>query len=297
MYKSAVAVMMSVAFGGLALVGCSDSGGGSKDPALKTTVLDNTYDEKAGDEFEYMTNLETHYSNDNDRQTIWRSIKTYSQTDEIPTKYAYSNSVAGPYILETTRKDGVLDRLKFTTPTGDTLVNDDLKRFSTVDHKTVTGSEDVDNIAMGDSVKYTEDAMLFDSESGEEAGYKTVNMEMTVLNTESLALTAGEFNAVRMQYSYTSVNSRKGVEDTETSNGFAWFDTDNGYMLKMDIADGYMTLNGGQLTATYTSETTLQRYIVAPDESAATVSMFLERPGVTAAASVNAVVDMLNNVK
>ena len=90
-------------------------------------------------------------------------------------------------------------------------------------------------------------------------------MEFTVLSEEVVTVPAGVFNAVKIGYSISETRSENNIIDTLSGTGYGWFDTTNGYMLKMTI-DGDMTLNEHDLTALFISETILQSYFISPNE-------------------------------
>ena len=246
----------------LSLAGCGGSDGGSSSQIL---VLGESYDEKAGDIFTTSLTMSATYSNGQTAEFNSVSVKKYSQVDEIPSKYNYSNAISGPYLLETTNEDGVLDGLEYMTLSGGSIIDDDLDYFTNVEYTSISGSGsgDPENIYIGDKFSFYKNATLFDSQTGIEAGYKIINMELTVLSEEIITVPAGEFNAVKIGYNISETRSENNIIDTLSCTGFGWFGTTNGYMLKMTL-DGDMTLNEYALTASFSSETILQSYFISP---------------------------------
>lgn len=244
----------------IVLTGCFGSGG---DSASQILVLGEGYDEKAGDIFTTSLTMSATYSNGQTAEFNSVSVKAYSQVDEIPSKYNYSNAISGPYLLETTNEDGVLDGLEYMTLSGGSIIDDDLDYFTNVEYTSESGSEDPENIYIGDKFSFYKNATLFNSQTGIEAGYKIINMEFTVLSEVIITVPAGEFNAVKIGYSISETRSENNIIDTLSGTGFGWFDTTNGYMLKMTL-DGDMTLNEYALTASFSSETILQSYFISP---------------------------------
>ena len=249
----------------LTLLVLSSCGGGGGDSANQVLVLGEGYDEKAGDIFTTSLAMDITYSNGQTASINSESVRTYSQVAEIPSKYNYSNAISGPYLLETTNEDGVLDGLEYMTLSGDSIIDDALDYYTSVEYTTESGSEEPENIYIGDKFSFFQNSTLFNSQTGVEAGYKIINMEFTVLSEEVVTVPAGVFNAVKIGYSISETRSENNIIDTLTGTGYGWFDTTNGYMLKMTI-DGDMTLNEHDLTALFISETILQSYFISPNE-------------------------------
>lgn len=244
----------------LSFTGC---GGSGSDTPSQILVLGEGYDEKAGDSFTTSLSMSATYSNGQTAEINSVSVSTYSQVDEIPAKYNYSNAVSGPYLLETTNKDGVLDELEYMTLSGEFIIEDELDYFTNVEYTTESGSDEPENIYIGDKFSFYQNSTMFNSQTGIEAGYKIVNMEFTVLSEEVIAVPSGEFNAAKIGYSISETWSENNIVDTLSATGYGWFDTANGYMLKM-TADGDMTLNEHALTATFSSEIILQSFFISP---------------------------------
>jgi hypothetical protein len=243
--------------------GCG--GGGDSDSANQILVLGEGYDEKPGDVFTTSLTMSITYSNGQTAEVNSVSVETYSQVDEIPLKYNYSNAISGPYLLETTNEDGVLDGLEYMTLSGDSIIDDDLDYYTSAEYTTESGSEEPENIYIGDKFSFYQNSTLFNSQTGIEAGYKIINMEFTVLSEEIITVPAGEFNAAKIGYSISETWSENNIIDTSSGTGYGWFDTTNGYMLKM-TADGDMTLNEYAVTASFSAEIILLSYFISPNE-------------------------------
>jgi hypothetical protein len=253
------------------LFGCGGSGSDSPSQIL---VLGEGYDEKAGDSFTTSLSMSATYSNGQTAQINSVSVSTYSEVDEIPAKYNYSNAISGPYLLETTNKDGILDELGYMTLSGEGIIEDELDYFTNVEYTTESGSDEPENIYIGDKFNFYQNATLFNSQTGVEAGYRIVNMAFTVLSEEIITVPAGEFNAAKIGYSISETLSENNIIDTLSATGYGWFDTTNGYMLKM-TADGDMTLNEQALTASFTSEIILQSYFISPSVASNTAARIM----------------------
>ena len=91
-------------------------------------------------------------------------------------------------------------------------------------------------------------------------------MEFSVLSEEKVTIPAGEYNAVKIGYNISGTTSKNDVIDTLSATGYGWFDTTNGYMLKMTVDDGEMTLGEFNLTASFSSKIVLQSYFISKNE-------------------------------
>ena len=151
------------------------------------------------------------------------------------------------------------------TLSGDSIIDDALDYYTSVEYTAESGSEEPENIYIGDKFSFFQNSTLFNSQTGVEAGYKIINMEFTVLSEDVVTVPAGVFNAVKIGYSISETRSENNIIDTLTGTGYGWFDTTNSYMLKMTL-DGDTTLNELNLTASFSSETILQSYFISPNE-------------------------------
>jgi hypothetical protein len=246
------------------LAGCG--GGGGSDNQGAELVLGDGYDEKAGDVFTTSFTLDATFSNGQSGRNSFTAVKTYSQVSIIPSKYGYSLSKNGPFLLETTDEDGVLDGLEYMTESGRFIIDDDLDYFTSVEYTTESGSEEPENIYIGDKFSFIQNSTLFDSQSGVDAGYEITNIDFSVLREEQVTVPAGSFNAVKIGYSISSTISKNNIVDTVSGTGSGWFDTTNGFMLKLIIEDGNMTLSEQNVTASFSAETILQSYSISQNK-------------------------------
>ena len=241
--------------------GSSSSGQGSE------IVLGDGYDEKPGDVFTTSLALSATFSNGQSGQSNSTQVDTYSLVNTIPAKYGYSNSNNGPYLLETNNEDGVLDGLEYMTISGDFLIEDDLEFFSSTEFTTESGSEEPANIRIGDKFSFNRNSTLFGSQTGLEAGFQNVSINFSVLAEERISVPAGTFNAVKIGYETSLTESKNNIVDTLSGSGFGWFDTTNGFMLKLTL-DGNMTLGAQNVSATFTSESTLLGFSISQSRTA-----------------------------
>ena len=263
-----------------ALAGC---GGSSRQDS--EVVLGDGYDEKSGDVFTTSSIINVDYSNGQTDEIISTDVDTYTQVGNIPNKYGYSNSNDGPFLLETNRSDGELDGLEYMTISGDFIINDDLDYFSSVEYTTQSGSAGPEDIHIGDKFSRNQNSTLFDSQTGEETGYDISNMDFVVIKEEKVTVPAGSFNAVKISYSISTTKSDNDIVNTLTGSGYAWFDTTNGFMLKLVIENGNMTLGEHNITASFSAETVLHNYSISQTVStkrskAYTVNNFTSLAGI-----------------
>lgn len=243
------------------LFGCGGSGSDSENHN-SALVLGEGYNEKSGDRFITSLAMNAVYSDGQTAEINSVSEYIFSSTTEIPEKYGYSNAISGPYLLETKNEDGILDGLDYKTPSGNSIIDDGLDYYTSIEYTTENGSEDPENIYIGDNYSFSQNSTLFNSISGDEAGYEITNMELSVLSEEQITVPAGEFNAVKIGFSISETTSRNNIIDTLTGTGYGWYDTTNVFMLKMAF-DGDMTLNEHGVTASFSAETILQNYYLS----------------------------------
>jgi hypothetical protein len=244
------------------LMGCSSS-----DNQGEELVLGDGYDEKPGDVFTTSFALSAVLSNGQSLENSSTDVKTYTLVTAIPSKYGYSNAISGPYLLESTNEDGILDGLEYMTESGDFIIDDDMDYFTNIEYTTESGNEEPENIYIGDKFSFSQNSTLFDSQSGIDSGYEITSINFSVLKEEQVTVPAGSFNAVKIGYSISSTTSTNNIIDTISGTGYGWFDTTNGFMLKLIIENGNMSLGEQNVTATFSAETILQSYSIAQSNS------------------------------
>ena len=244
------------------LAGCGGGGGGNKE-----IVLSKAYQEQAGDVFVTYTTM--NFTRDGESSEIdGTRVRNYSRVDSIPSKYNYSQSANGPFILETTSEDGFLDAFEYIDMLGTTIIDDDLSEFTNIEYSNSTGSRDPENVFIGDEFSFHGNETLFSSISGDEVGYEVSSSSITALNEEQLTVPSGVFNAVRFRYNIDITTSINDVIETVSGSGYMWYGTEDGFMLKLEVKNGTMTRDDLDLTVTFFAETVLQSYTLAGTENA-----------------------------
>ncbi len=232
-------------------------------------VLGESYVGKPGDRFTRSSTISAIYSDGQniENNSVFELI--YSQITEIPAKYNYSNADGGPYLLGTTYEDGILNKLGYDTLSGDFIIDDNLEYYTSIEYSTVEGKEYPENISVGDNFSYYQNSTLFNSNTGDEAGYSIENYEYSVLSEEEITVPAGTFNSVKIGYSISAKESENDIIDiyTYTGSGHVWFDTTNGFILKMVFVEGNAIMNEHNITVSFSGEEVLQSYDLALTKS------------------------------
>jgi len=238
------------------------------------------YDEKPGDEFTYIVTTDFEFSTGLSTKNSYVDVSTYSQLAEIPSKYNYSGSVSGPYLLETQVSDGELDRLVYNTLTGQELVNDSLDIYTSTDYSTRSGDEEEKEFRIDDHLSFTVNNTLFDSSTGEEIGYEITEEVFDVLLVETITIPAGTFEAVKIKGKITETRSESGVEDVFTADGYLWYDINSGFDLKTEATgSGSLNILSKGLTATISINAELQSFSLAIKNKVEFTSPAFEKSG------------------
>ena len=265
------------------LHGCGGSSG-DNDPLFTSsngTKVGEEYDEKPGDEFTFIVTTDFELSTGLSTKNSYVDVSTYSQVAEIPSKYNYSDSVSGLYLLETQESDGELDRLVYSTLTGDELVNDSLDTYTSADYSTKSGDEETKDFRLGDHLSLTENSTLFDSSTGEEIGYNISEDVFDVLLVETITIAAGTFEAVKIKAEFTETNSESGVEDVFTADGYVWYGINSGFELKTEATgSGSLNILSKGLTATIAINAELQSFSLATNNKVDFKKSGFEKAGV-----------------
>jgi len=243
----------------LILASIAACGGNGSDEAPTDDIFITAYQERPGDVFEYQSSMEFIYSDGKTASVTQKETQSFSQVDSIPEKYGYSGDLGGPYILSTTTVDGELDGYEYISADGTEIVDDDLDTFTRVDAQTISGSDEPEDVSLGDTFTFREESTLFDSDTAEEVGARIIEGTFTVAEEETVTVPAGTFHCLRIDLGLEISITERGITDTMTTVGSGWFDVENGFGPKltgtMDI-----TMNEFGLTCTATLERVLVDY-------------------------------------
>ena len=239
------------------LSACGGGGGGNNTPINVTS-----YSEVTGDTLTYIDNTNATYSTGQTLSITQTEVFTASSVTTIPEIYSYPGGIAGPYILITNTEDGALDGYEYNAQDGREIVDDSLDTFTRIDAITASGSDDPENVNIGDSFNFSENATLFDSASGAAVGNIETTGTFYVDSLINITVPAGQFQALRIDYTIDTTTTENGITDTASMVGSSWFDTNIGLFLKL-TGDLTLTLNALGITATGNSERILQSYQVA----------------------------------
>lgn len=217
------------------------------------------YEVRPGDTFEYQTSMEASYSNDKTITGTLKEVESFSQVDTIPNKYSYSGDMTGPYILKTKLEDGIVDGYDYMAFDGTDIVSDDLETYTRADAQTITGSDEPEDVSIGDVFTYYEESTLFDSNTAEKVGTEITDGIFTAMTEETIAVPAGTFHCLKLDFELQMSKNLWGVSDTMSTTGSAWYDIENGFVPKL-IGVMDMTINEMGLTANATVERVLTDY-------------------------------------
>lgn len=249
-----------VVFSGLFLVGC----GSSSDE--KELLLTDPYQEKSGDAFTSTTIMDFEYSTGVRRQVVNIDVDTYSIVDEIPQKYGYSGALSGPYLLETNHENDELDSLRYMTLDGEWIIDDDLDSFTSIETTSRTGSDDPENIYIGDEFSARNSSILYSSDTGLEIGSEVLELDFVILNEEVVTVPAGTFTAIKIDYSTNFSSIENSVVATQVADGHMWVDERSGILVKMVMTNGVVTISDPSINATFELDFVLDSYTLSENE-------------------------------
>ncbi len=193
-------------------------------------------------------------------------VKTYLEVESIPDKYNYSGDIEGPFKLEITTEDGVIEGHEYSSSAGVEIIDDDFEAFESIDFTIKQGSDTPDDIQFGESYNYYSSATLFDSTSGQELGFKTVEMTMVFDSFESITVLAGTFDTVKVDFEMVYEVDNGAEQLLANMSGSMWFDTNHGYSLK-STTEGTFNYPNLSVLADTISSTELKFVYIEEDES------------------------------
>ncbi len=251
-YLSALALIV--------LPACGGGGGGGTNDSSSQTIYSSDY--MTYDLSKVYTFQETEDTGSGD-PTVTNVAYSYQQVDSIPSKYGYSGSIAGPYIMETISTDGGNTTVIYMNSV-ETIINDDSSYFTSIDSSTFTGgSLPLDMVINKEySFSSTEDLFISDSSLGTvgtKVGTKTTEWSTTALVVENVSVPAGTFEALKTaDSSIVTFTFDSGETQTTTSSGNTWFGKGTGTVKKVSsnstvISDG---TSSDTTTSTVTDELT-----------------------------------------
>ncbi|OUS24076.1 hypothetical protein A9Q99_26405 [Gammaproteobacteria bacterium 45_16_T64] len=243
----------------IALNGCGGSGSSNRN-LQEGTVLDEPYNERAGDTFTTSITLHTDFSTGEPETWYFENIMTFSTVNEIPLKYGYSNAIGGPYLLETLTGGSTIEGLEYSTLYGQSIIDDSMTEFTSIEYVTQTGSETPENIRIDDDFSAYSNARIFNSETGDDIGYDIIEMNFSVITEEKISMPTGELNAVKLSYT-VEYNKVTNYTYNYSGGGYMWYDTSNGFLLKTTSDVDYTSSAG--IIGTISSVSELLSYSLA----------------------------------
>ncbi len=270
------AFALCVLAGSLLLSACWNP---SEPPAA---LLAETYVEKPGDSFSWSTTLQSAVAGGSPATTVSTLTLDYAQADAIPSKYAYSGRIAGPYLVAQRSLDASPLGAVYMDANAGTIIDDDLSYYISSDYLSYQGVARPRNASLGDNYHYGETATLFDSLTGNEVGQRKTELHLHVLDGDSLTVPAGNYNALRIAMETTIVTQINGDTVTETATGYLWLEQDQGVLLRRTIDNGRVVYASDGSVVSYQSDTVLQDY--HRNSGAAAATALSQNPPATAGA-------------
>ncbi len=249
------------------LIACGGGGGNDSNNGNNNQINLTSRQDQAGDSYTYSTSMEVTYSNGQTASLSHTDVNTISQVNTIPSKYSYSGTISGPYLLDTGTEDGIIDSFEYSTIDGTEIIDDNLETFTRIDDTTVTGSGDPDNVSIGDTFIYSENAKLFDTINGTQVGTRLIQADFIVEKTEQISIGANTYNCVKINFQMDETLTKNSITDTFNSTGSSWFELTSGVMIRIAI-NMSGTVNRYGLTFIATSSTELQNYNLVQTSSA-----------------------------
>ena len=170
--------------------------------------------------------------------TVTNVAYSYQQVDSIPSKYGYSGSIAGPYIMETISTDGGNTTVIYMNSV-ETIISDDSSFFTSIDSSTSTGGSLPPDMVINKEYPFSSTEDLFISDSslgtvGTNVGTKTTVWSTTALGVENVTVPAGTYEALKTEDSSTvTFTMDSGATQTTTSSGNTWFGKGTGTVKKV----------------------------------------------------------------
>ncbi len=228
--------------------------------------LSGYYVEGEGDRLVTEETLSAVYSNGESLDLVTERVMTYLQVDTIPEKYGYSGVIEGPYILETTTINDVLDSYEYSSLESKQIIDDDFEFFESVDFTISQGSNEVEDVKLGESYSYSKNATLFYSDSGIEAGSSVIQMIISISNLENIEVPAGNFNSVKISYTAVFENTTETRTSHSDVFGDLWIDVDKGHLLKATVS-GDLSFSWTEVTAEMSAVTILKSLDIASNSA------------------------------
>lgn len=193
-------------------------------------------------------------------------VKTYIEVSAIPDKYSYSGNISGPFKLEVTTQDGVIEGHEYSSSTGIEIIDDNFEEFESMDFTVRQGNDTPDDIQFGESYNYYKNATLFDSTTGQEVGYRITEMTFEFISLESITVLAGTFDAVKINVDMIYEVGKGAEQQLADMSGSMWLDTKYGYSLRSTMEG---TFNYPHLSASADAliSTELKFVYIEEDES------------------------------
>lgn len=186
-----------------------------------------------------------------DTQSEYTISYSYAHVAAIPSKYNYSGTISGPYLVEIMELNGADTVLTYLSSSS-IIISDDSTVFTNIQSSASMGDIPADwTVGTEYSKSITED--LFSSANGLKVGTKTTEYTLKALGKEDVTVPAGTFEAVKTQESSTITIEVVGVTEIISSTWFLWYGKDVGFVKKVSNTTDVITIGSSVQTSTNTA--------------------------------------------
>ncbi|MDT8274077.1 MAG: hypothetical protein RRA35_12875, partial [Desulfomonilia bacterium] len=176
----------------------------------------------------------------------------YTHVANIPSKYSYSGSIPGPYIVETVELNGTGIAFTYFSSLS-IIISDDTMVYTNIDHSSSSG--DMPSYwTLGTVYSQTSTEDLFNSDSGIHVGIRSSEYTFEAIGIENITVPAGNFEAVKTQETSVITNNFVGGTEMITSTWFFWYGKNVGFVRK--VSNTTYVITAGSYTETFTTTAT-----------------------------------------
>jgi hypothetical protein len=241
--------------------GCGGGGGGGGTKVTENDILYSTDYTNRDINKVYTFNETVLDTTDGKNSTTTHTLTyRYAQETEIPDKYGYSGTIAGPYSVEIINVDGE-DLISTYISSNSIIISDDSTFFTSIDDSSSTGTIPPDwTVGTVYSKSSTED--LFYTPTGVNVGTKETEYTLKALGKENITVAAGTFEAIKTEESSIITITTSSSTEVIHSTWSFWYGKGCGIVKKVTNTSDVITTDSS--TQTLTNTTTDELYDVSP---------------------------------